>query len=389
MMVIGKTHDASAISFGEAKEGLMEAYNFSSVQSVTLIHLINEKKKVAKTNASVRSLAKSIYSIDTGTSKVTEDDTDDKIDSSGDEDSSNSNDTGPNARGKEVAIEGMGILEGKTGEQEAATNRPDKDAFMKDANSYLSKNNDNEEEFQDKGLIEAGADLTRRMEEASMALIDTLTSDDGSHTNPINLLSSDEDGKTYKGDNSIAQSKDEELDMKSYDSNITEVNSGVLDANHSQRYVNPANFCQALLNEAGPTVGAMKVMLEMMRTEFDGELLGLKADLTHFSQHLINFLIEESGENTKDAIAFLDQTSADISQYKEDTTRETRSHIDISKKPESPSPDKGDERTEASKTQGTVPRAPEATPTEGIATTIKTTAGDEEGPQSMSMVPDG
>ncbi len=164
-----------------------------------------------------------------------------------------------------------------------------------------------------------------------MALIDTLTSDNGSHTNPINLLSSGKDGKTYKGDDSIAQSKDEELDMKSYDSNITEVNSGVFDANHSQRYVNPANFRQALWNDAGPTVGAMKVMLEMMRTEFDGELLGLKADLTHFSQHLINFLIEESGENPKDAIAFLNQISADISQYEEDTTGKTRSHIDISK----------------------------------------------------------
>jgi hypothetical protein len=55
-------------------------------------------------------------------------------------------------------------------------------------------------------------------------------------------------------------------------------------------------------------------MLEMIRTEFEGELLGLKADLTHFSPNLINFLIEESGENPNDAITFLDQTSADISQ---------------------------------------------------------------------------
>jgi hypothetical protein len=41
MMVIGKTHNASAITFGKAKEGLIEAYNFSSVQSVTSIHSIN------------------------------------------------------------------------------------------------------------------------------------------------------------------------------------------------------------------------------------------------------------------------------------------------------------------------------------------------------------
>ncbi len=56
MMAIRRIHDASAITFSEAKEGSMEAYNFSSVQLVTLTHSINEKKKVAKTNALVRSL---------------------------------------------------------------------------------------------------------------------------------------------------------------------------------------------------------------------------------------------------------------------------------------------------------------------------------------------
>jgi hypothetical protein len=47
-MAIGKIHDASTITFGKAKEGSMEAYNFSSIQSVTLTHSINEKKKAAK-----------------------------------------------------------------------------------------------------------------------------------------------------------------------------------------------------------------------------------------------------------------------------------------------------------------------------------------------------
>ncbi len=91
----------------------------------------------------------------------------------------------------------------------------------------------------------------------------------------------------------------------------------MFDANHAQRYVEPANFHQALWNKAGPTVGTMKVMLEMIWTEFKGELLGMKTDLTHFSQNLINLLIKESGEDPNDMIALLDQTSADISQYKE------------------------------------------------------------------------
>ncbi len=130
-------------------------------------------------------------------------------------------------------------------------------------------------------------------------------------------------------------------------------------------------------------------MLEMIRTEFEGELLGLKADLTHFSQNLINFLIKESGENPNDAIAFLDQTSADISQYEEQNNKDKDIHKVIAENQDALPPDKEGEQSEASKTQGMVPRAPEATPAEGIATTVNTTEGDKEGPQSVSMAPGG
>jgi hypothetical protein len=60
MVAIGKIHAVSAITYGETKEGSMEAHNFSSVQSVTSTHSINKKKKATKTNALVRSLAKSV-----------------------------------------------------------------------------------------------------------------------------------------------------------------------------------------------------------------------------------------------------------------------------------------------------------------------------------------
>jgi hypothetical protein len=130
-------------------------------------------------------------------------------------------------------------------------------------------------------------------------------------------------------------------------------------------------------------------MLEMIRMEFEGELLGLKADLTHFSQNLIDFLIEESGENLNDAIAFLDQTLADISQYEEQNNENRDIHKAIAENQDALPPDKEGEQPKASKTQGMVPRAPEVTPVEGIATTVNTTAGDKEGPQSVSMVPGG
>jgi hypothetical protein len=51
-MVAGKAHKESAITYGEAKEGAMEAHNFSSTASITTIHSKNEKKRDAKSVAS-------------------------------------------------------------------------------------------------------------------------------------------------------------------------------------------------------------------------------------------------------------------------------------------------------------------------------------------------
>ncbi len=68
MMVLGRAHEASAITFGEAEEGSMEAHNFSLVASVTSTHSVNEKKRDTKTVASVKSLTKPVVSISTTTS---------------------------------------------------------------------------------------------------------------------------------------------------------------------------------------------------------------------------------------------------------------------------------------------------------------------------------
>jgi hypothetical protein len=76
VLVAGKAHKASAITYREAKEGAVEGHNFSSKASVTTIHLSNKRKRDAKSVATAKTLAKSVYSIDT--SKVTEDRTEDE-----------------------------------------------------------------------------------------------------------------------------------------------------------------------------------------------------------------------------------------------------------------------------------------------------------------------
>ncbi len=58
-------------------------------------------------------------------------------------------------------------------------------------------------------------------------------------------------------------------------------------------------------------------MLELMRTEFKGKVAGLMADLTNMPQILIDFLIEEAGENPNDAIAFLNKTAKQLSKFED------------------------------------------------------------------------
>jgi hypothetical protein len=178
--------------------------------------------------------------------------------------------------------------------------------------------------------------------------------------------------------------------MSEYASDAVEVESREFKAAHTQKYKEPLNFRQALWNEAGPSVGSMKIMLEMLRTKFERELVGLQADLTNYPQHLINFLIKEAGADLTGVIAFLDLTSDQISQYEEDDPKEKDDNKDSDKDANALPPNKEGKQIEASKTQGTVPRAPEMTPAEGTAaSTVNTMEEDKEGPQSMSMAPGG
>ncbi len=135
MMVSGRAHGASTITFGEAKEGSMEAHNFSYLALVTLAHSQNEKKQQAKTVASVKNLAKLVFSIGTTNSKVTEDD----MDKSKEDNSSNGEAEGYKEGGKTIAIKGMGILTGNDIKPKAAkTGTRDVNEEMEDAASSYS-----------------------------------------------------------------------------------------------------------------------------------------------------------------------------------------------------------------------------------------------------------
>ncbi len=89
----------------------------------------------------------------------------------------------------------MGILDGKTTEHETAKNRPDKNRTVKDTGSQFSKTSNREEDLQDKSPAQAGVNPTRWMD-AAEELTNTSESEEGGYTTPIDILSSNKDGKT-------------------------------------------------------------------------------------------------------------------------------------------------------------------------------------------------
>jgi hypothetical protein len=98
---VSKGYNASAIMFGEAKEGAVKAYNFSSSASITALHSKNVSDSRSVTTE--KTLAKSVFSI--ATSKVKSD----ALEEEREEENDSDYDAGP-ATKPGVAIEGMQML---------------------------------------------------------------------------------------------------------------------------------------------------------------------------------------------------------------------------------------------------------------------------------------
>ncbi len=155
-MVAGRAHEASAITFREAKEGSLEAHNFSSKASMTLTHSKNEKKWDTTLVATAKSLAKLMFSIGTTTFKVTEE----KMEESEEEDTSIEEKVERNK--KRVAIKGMGMLDHNNSKAMLSeTGEEDQDmSEEKPKDSEPKESKENKFEGSDDEMKRAGADLT-------------------------------------------------------------------------------------------------------------------------------------------------------------------------------------------------------------------------------------
>jgi hypothetical protein len=159
-----------------------------------------------------------------------------------------------------------------------------------------------------------------------------------------------------------------------------EVSSGVFDTTHSNKFEEPVNFKKLLWNVAGPSPGIMIILLDLLKDDLEADHVGLPTDFDRIPMKLLKFMVLDAGEDQENQIKFIKQIIEELEQI-----NQTNSHNkDFSQ-------DGGtDQPSIASKTQGTLPGAHKASPTEEAAIESAMMAGrDKEGMQSLSVAPPG
>jgi hypothetical protein len=141
---------------------------------------------------------------------------------------------------------------------------------------------------------------------------------------------------------------------------------------------------------AGPSVGSMTILLDLIKDKLEGDLAEMNPDFTKIAIQLIYFMIEEAGEDPEVCIAYISSMIEELDKYDEDNkmmAEVAQSNVrDGHTNEEAPALVKGGGPTPASKTQGLLPRALETClAEETVMETARTVVGDKEGVQSVSM----
>ena len=254
-------HDAAAITFGEAKEGAIEAHNFSAALSPTSLCSAKGRGRGARESPAPNpTLAQSVYSI--GTSKVTNE----SEEISDDEEE----DTDIGSENKQVAIDGMDIVTGND-EQGAMLFSA---ASMEEESAQASKEERKMEEDSDAGTTSESADPSWKEGDKEVL---HLTAKMKKATTLLQLDSEEEasDGSDFKEDDLSIRSDDLDLKLSDYESDAQEVSSGEFDTSYVKKYATPETFLYALWNTAGPSVGAMQICLEIIKEDLAGQIAGV------------------------------------------------------------------------------------------------------------------
>jgi len=211
-------YNESAISFGEAKVGSMEAYHFSAGASITAVHAEKEGKGTSVASASAKTMAKSVFSIATN------------ITSGSEEGETDSNEEMDGTSG--VEIDGMEMAE-------------------EEVQSFTDNMN------------RATADLKLGSSESAP--------EEGSQGE---VTEDSIEPSYYTEDDPDDTANEHDINSEDYDKAL-EVSSGEFDVAHANKYQTPDNFKQQLWNDVGPTVDSMMVQLTMIKDKLEDDEAGM------------------------------------------------------------------------------------------------------------------
>jgi len=189
----------------------------------------------------------------------------------------------------------------------------------------------------------------------------------------VDLGSEDEDGEDFSGDDLRVQPGDHSLDQE-YDT-ASEVSPGRFAADYANTFTEPISFKELLWNTAGPSPGGMIIFLGLLKDDLEANEAGLPAEFINIPENLLAQLAKEAGKDRGKQIETIDKILESLERISH-----TISHDMATRQ------DEAGAKEETSKTQGMLPGAHKASPTEDAAAEPTTPVGrDKEGVQSPSM----
>ncbi len=117
-------------------------------------------------------------------------------------------------------------------------------------------------------------------------------------------------------------------------------------------------------------------MLELLKDDLEDDQAGLPADFKQIPSSILEYMVSEAGEDRGDQIKFFKEIMEAMEQIAQ-SNNHSKASLD----------EGGGQQQEARKTQGTLPGAQEASPTEEAAIEPAMAGRDKEGAQSLSVAP--
>jgi hypothetical protein len=232
-------------------------------------------------------------------------------------DDNNDLDNNGSAKKSEVAIEGMHMLSrhrrttsgGESMQEDKVPGEEDKEEEDKE-----EKVHNQEEAALTRNMNIAMAKLNLSMldreqeQDENEEFADAIDGEDG-----INLLSNDEGGKDFLEEDLSKYHEDLTLFSNDYDTS-SEVSSEVFDAVYSNKFKVPDNFRQLIWNKAGPSPGSMIILLGLLKDELEADQVGLPTEFNRWPTKLLEFLVQEAGEDCNNQIYYIKQITAELEQ---------------------------------------------------------------------------